>query len=83
MTLLETETGETKSGLTTTAVLLGQIHGELVQNFSGVTLECPKERSVTVHDNEAEFVVVREECVERLSVKLKQEEFPKSLSLER
>jgi hypothetical protein len=71
VTLLEAEAGEAERGLAAAPVLLGQVDGELVQDFPRVALERAEQRPVAVHDYEAELVVVREECVERLGVKLR------------
>lgn len=42
------ETRETKSGLTTSAVFLGKVDSEFVDDFTGVTRESTEEGSVTV-----------------------------------
>ena len=42
------KTGETKSGLTTSSVLLRQIDSEFVNDLSSVTGESTEQRSITV-----------------------------------
>lgn len=42
------ETGETKSRLTTSAVFLGKVDSEFVDDFTGITGESTEEGSVTV-----------------------------------
>lgn len=51
-------------------MLLRQINGELVKNVSGVTLQCTEQRSITVHYDEAEFVVVGQQCGQCFGVEL-------------
>ena len=68
--LLQTETGETQGGLTTTTVLLGQVDLDLVDNVLGVAGEGAVESTVTINDNEAKLVVLLHELDEGLSVKL-------------
>ena len=55
--LFVTETGETERGLSTTAVLLRKVDGELVDDFTGVTSDGAEQGAVTVHDDEAELGV--------------------------
>ncbi|KAH4126672.1 hypothetical protein HBH47_045340 [Parastagonospora nodorum] len=55
--LLLSQTGETQGGLTTTAVLLGQIDREFVDNFTRVSRQSAKEGAVSVHDDEAKLLV--------------------------
>ena len=57
VTLLFSQTGETKGGLTASAVLLGKVDGEFVDHVPGVTAESTEEGAVSVHDDEAEFLV--------------------------
>ena len=57
VTLLFSQTGETKGGLTPTTVLLGQVDGEFVDNISGIATECAEECTISVHDDEAELLV--------------------------
>lgn len=68
--LLLTETGETERGLTTTAVLLGEIDRELVDDVTRVAAEGAEEGAVTVHDDEAELLVGLEQLGEGLGVEL-------------
>ena len=42
-----------KRGLTTPAVLLGQIHGELVQDIPRVSLQGAEQGAVTVHHDKS------------------------------
>jgi len=56
--LLHAQTRETQRGLATTAVLLGQVHSELVQDLARVARQRAKQAAVTVHDNEAIPVIV-------------------------
>lgn len=70
VTLLLSKTGETKGRLTTTAVLLGQIDGELVNNLARVAAQGTKKSAVTIHDNETELLVRLEELGEGLGVEL-------------
>ena len=57
MALLFSQTGETQGGLTTSAVFLGKVDGEFMDHVSGVTAERTEESAVSVHDDEAEFLV--------------------------
>ena len=68
--LLKTKTSETKGGLTTTSVLLGQIDLNLVDDFPGVTHEVAVEGAVAVNDDEAELVVLLHQLNQSLSVEL-------------
>mmetsp|Transcript_58487 Transcript_58487/g.102822 ORF Transcript_58487/g.102822 Transcript_58487/m.102822 type:complete len:308 (-) Transcript_58487:581-1504(-) len=70
VTLLETQTSETQSRLTSTAVLLWKIHSKLVQNGARVTLQGSVQRAVSVHNNESKCVVVLKKLVQGLSVEL-------------
>ena len=51
-------------------MLLRQINGEFVENISSVTLERTEQCSVTIHHDEAEFVVVGQQCGECFCVEL-------------
>lgn len=51
-------------------MLLRQIDSELVQHFSGVSLEGAKEGTVSVHYDEAELVVIGKQRRQRLRVEL-------------
>ncbi len=66
--LLVTETSETERGLTTTAVLLGEVDGELVDDLACVACDRAEEGAVTVHDDEAEPGVRLEQLLERFGV---------------
>ena len=68
--LLVTKTRETQCGLTTTAVLLGEIDGEFVDDFAGVTSNRAEQSAVTVHNDEAELRVRLEKFLKRLSMEL-------------
>mmetsp|Transcript_18612 Transcript_18612/g.70402 ORF Transcript_18612/g.70402 Transcript_18612/m.70402 type:complete len:297 (-) Transcript_18612:283-1173(-) len=68
--LLEAQTCETQRGLTTTAVLLGQVDRELVHDVAHVSLQGAIKTSVTVHHDEPKALVVREQVVQRLGVEL-------------
>lgn len=52
--LLVSKTGETKGRLTTTAVLLGEIDGKLVDDLARITGESTEESSISVHHDESE-----------------------------
>ena len=56
--LFFTNTRKTKSGLTTTTVLFGQLHVHPLQNFFVVALEGGVEHTVTIDNHEAELLVV-------------------------
>ena len=70
VTLLLTQTRETQSGLTATAVLLGQIDGELLQDLSGIAGEGTEKGTVSVHDDEAILGVGLEQLAQSLGVEL-------------
>jgi hypothetical protein len=86
VTLLLSQTGKTQGGLTTTAVLLGQIDGEpadvsawtrlscachsLVNNFTRVTRQGAKEGAVSVHDDEAKLLIRFEQLAQGLGMEL-------------
>lgn len=70
MALFVSQTGETQGGLTTTAVLLGQIDGELVDDLTGVAAEGTEEGAVTIHDDEAKPLIRLEQLGEGLGVEL-------------
>ena len=55
--LLFSQTGESKGGLATSAVLLGKVHGELMDHVSGITAKRSEESAVSVHDDKAKFLV--------------------------
>lgn len=40
-------------------VFLGQVHGELVQHFSGVALQGSKQSSTTINNYKSKLTVVR------------------------
>ena len=54
VTLLHPQPGEPQRGLPASAVLLRQVHSELVEDVPGVPLQCPEQSSVTVHHDETE-----------------------------
>ena len=66
--LLQAEAGKTEGGLTTAAVLLGEVDGELVENLLVGALDCAVEGAVSVHDDETEGLIVNEELVQVLGV---------------
>lgn len=63
---LLSQTGETQGGLTTTAVLLGQVDREFVDDFTGVAREGAEEGAVSVHDDETELLVRLQQLAEGL-----------------
>ncbi|GIX66397.1 CPSF A subunit region protein [Babesia caballi] len=67
---LHAQPRETQRGLPTSAVLLRQVHAEGVQNLLRRALQRPVERSVAVHDDEAELVVRLQQLLQRLHVEL-------------
>ena len=58
MSFLVAKTGETQRRLTSPAVFLGKIDGELVDDVAGVSRKGSEETAVAVHDDEAEARVV-------------------------
>ena len=68
VTLFITETSETQGGLTTTTVLLGEVDGEFVDDFTGVTGDSTEKGTVTVHDDETKFRIGFEELLECFGV---------------
>lgn len=70
VTLFFTKTGETQRGLSTTAVLLWKIDGELVHNVSGVSAQGTEKSSVTIHDDETELLIILKQLGESLGVEL-------------
>lgn len=68
--LLVTQTRETERGLSTTAVLLREVNGELVDHLAGVARDGTEERAVSVHDDEPELGVGLEQLLERFGVEL-------------
>ena len=52
-----TQTSETKSRLSSTAMLFGKIDGEFVDNIPGVAAQSSEESSVSIQDDEAEFLI--------------------------
>lgn len=65
-----TETGETKSRLTTTSVLLGEVDSKLVDDLSRVASECTEEGAVTIHDDETKLGVGLQEFGQGFSMEL-------------
>lgn len=51
---LVAQTRETQGRLSTTAVLLREINGELVDNLTCVSSERPEQSTVTIHDDKTE-----------------------------
>lgn len=41
-----------------------------MQDFSCVALQCSKQGSITIHNNETEFVVISQECCQGFCVEL-------------
>lgn len=70
VTLLQTQTGETQSGLTSTTVLLGQIDEEAVEHIAGASTDRSVQTTATVHDDESEGGVVLQKLLESLGVEL-------------
>jgi len=68
MPFLFSDTGKTHGGLTTTSVLLGQLHGHSLQDLLVVSLQSSVEHTITIHDDESELLVVLQERLEWLSV---------------
>lgn len=64
--LLHTQARKAQCRLTTTAVLLGQVDVELVQDLAGVAAQRAEQAAVAVHDNEAELVISLEQLVQGL-----------------
>ena len=54
--------------MTTTAVLFGEIDGEFVDDFTGVTGDSTEKGTVTVHDDETKFRIGFEEFLECFGV---------------
>lgn len=52
MPFFQAQAGKSEGRLATTAVLLGQVHLELVDDFSRVPRQGTKQGSITIHDNE-------------------------------
>ncbi len=70
MALLVTKTRKTQSGLTATAVLLGQIDRKFVDNFASIARDRAKEGAITVHDDEAELRVGLQQFLQRFRMEL-------------
>jgi len=68
VTLFLTKTGETQGRLTTTAVLLGKIDGELLTDITGVAGQSSEEGTVSVHDDETEGLIGLKQLTESLGV---------------
>ena len=49
-------------------MLLGQLHGNLLQDCSLITLQSGEQCTASVHDDEAELLVVLEQVVETFGV---------------
>ena len=67
MTLLKTQTSETKCRLTTATVLLGQIDSELVQYSTSISLQGGIQTAVTIHHNKPEDIIVFQQFVQWLT----------------
>jgi hypothetical protein len=65
VTLLLSETGETDGGLTTLSVLLGKLHSDFLKDFPIVALKSGVKGAITVDDNEAEFLIILQEALQR------------------
>ncbi len=63
---IDTQTRETQSRLTSTAVLLGKIHSKLVQNGARVALQRSVQRAVSIHYNETECIIILKKLVQGL-----------------
>ena len=70
MALFLSQTSKAQGGLTTAAVLLGQVDRELVDDVARVAAERAEQSAVTVHDDEAELLVGLEQLAEGLGVEL-------------
>lgn len=57
MTLLLTQTRETERRLSTTSVFLWQIDREFLHHFPGIAAKCAEQGSVSIHNDEAKFLV--------------------------
>ena len=68
VSLLETETSETKGGLTTATVLLGQVDAELVDDGARVSGQRREQRAVSVHDDETELLITLQQLIQSLGV---------------
>ena len=79
--LLVTQTRETQRGLSTTAVLLREVDGELVDDLAGVARDGAEERAVSVHDDEPELGVGFEQLLQRLGVELVVAEVERSMTI--
>lgn len=66
VSFLEPEAGETQRRLPTSSVLLGKVHCELVQDRACVPLQGRIETAVTVHNNEAEYIIIFKQFIQRL-----------------
>lgn len=51
-------------------MFLGQVDGQSLQDLSGVATQSTKERTVTVHDNETEFLVRLQQLTQGFGVEL-------------
>ena len=70
VTFFQSETCKTQGRLSSTAMLLWQVHREFVQDFTMVSLHSSEQRAVTIHDQEPELVIILHELSQRFSVKL-------------
>ena len=67
VTFFFTKTSETDRRLTTSTVLLWQLHRHSLDDLLVVTLEGGKEHSITINDDETKLVIVLEEGEKRIS----------------
>lgn len=51
-------------------MLLGQVDGKTLKNFTGVATQGTEKGTVTVHDNETELLVGLQQLTQRLGVEL-------------
>mmetsp|Transcript_41110 Transcript_41110/g.98052 ORF Transcript_41110/g.98052 Transcript_41110/m.98052 type:complete len:240 (+) Transcript_41110:743-1462(+) len=70
VSLLQSKAGKTQGRLSSSSMLLGQVHCELVQDLTVIPLHPSKQRAVAIHDQESELVVILHELRQRLRVKL-------------
>ena len=68
MSFFVAETRETERRLTSSTVFLGEIDGEFVDYFAGVSGESAKETAVTVHDDKTKTGIIFEKFVECFGV---------------
>ena len=59
VTLLLSQARKTQRGLTTLTMLLGQLHSDLLEDLAVVTLDCCVQGTISIDNNETEFLVVK------------------------